>query len=266
MERYQVKIAYDGTSFQGFQRQGSHRTVQGVLEEALNQLGWQGRTILYAGRTDTGVHAAGQVIAFDLEWNHSTTELGKALNARLPEDTTARDVRIASPNFHPRYDALGRTYRYRIYCQEERDPLRERYAWRVWPAPHGDLLEQAARTVKGTHDFAAFGSPMKPGGSTVRTVYGAGWEQAGDEWRFEVTANAFLYRMVRRLVFIQIQAGLGLVSVEKIASALEKPARLKPGLAKPNGLVLENVYYAENGLMPEGLTKPLTASGEEDCG
>lgn len=266
MERYQVMIAYDGTSFQGFQRQGSHRTVQGVVEEALRQLGWHERTILYAGRTDTGVHAAGQVIAFDLEWEHSLEELGRALNAGLPEDAAVREVRNASQDFHPRFDALARTYRYRIYCQPERNPLRERYAWRVWPRPLGDLLEQAAKTVEGTHDFAAFGSPLKPGGSTIRTVYAARWEQADDEWRFEVTANAFLYRMVRRLVFIQVQAGLERISIEAVAKALQSPARLKPGVAKPNGLVLEHVYYAGDRLMPEGLTQPLTASGEEDCG
>lgn len=267
MERYQVKIAYDGTNFQGFQRQGSRRTVQGVIENALRSLDWQQRAILYAGRTDTGVHAAGQVIAFDLEWAHSPEDLGKALNAALPEDVAVLEVKIASCDFHPRYAALARRYRYRLYCQPERDPLRERYAWRVWPAPNGDLLQQAAAVLEGAHDFAAFGSPLKRGGSTLRTVYRARWEQTGgDEWRFEVTGNAFLYRMVRRMVFLQVQVGQGQLSVDALAAALQSPGPLKPGLAKPNGLTLERVYYSEERISPEGFAQPLIASGEEDCG
>lgn len=266
MERYQVKIAYDGTNFQGFQRQGSRRTVQSVVEEALRSLNWQQRAILYAGRTDTGVHAAGQVIAFDLDWAHTPNDLGRALNANLPEDVAVREVTIASSNFHPRYAALARCYRYRLYCQAERDPLRGRYAWRVYPPPDGDLLGQAARTVAGTHDFASFGSPLSPGGSTVRTVFSAKWEQAGDEWRFEIVANAFLYRMVRRIVFLQVQVGQQRLSIDALAAALQAPAPLKPGLACPGGLVLERVYYSLDRLLPEGLAKPLNASGEEDCG
>ncbi len=266
MERYQVKIAYDGTNFQGFQRQGSRRTVQSVIEVALRSLSWQQRAILYAGRTDSGVHAAGQVIAFDLDWAHSPEDLGEALNARLPEDVAAREVKVTVSDFHPRYAALARCYRYRLYCQAERDPLRERFAWRVWPAPQGGLLWQAAEVLEGAHDFAAFGSPLTKGGSTLRTVYQAFWQQAGDEWSFEVTANAFLYRMVRRMVFLQVQVGQQRLSVEELASALRLPAPLKPGLAKPNGLILERVFFAEDRILPEGLAKPLIASGEEDCG
>ena len=266
MEHYQVNIAYDGTDFQGFQRQGSRRTVQSVVEGALRQLGWQDRVILYAGRTDTGVHAAGQVIAFDLQWEHTPEELGQALNAHLPKDVAVQGVKVASCDFHPRYDALARTYRYRLYCQAKPDPLRERYAGRVWPEVQANLLQSAARSVEGTHDFAAFGSPLKPGGSTIRVVYKAGWQQAGDEWIFEVTANAFLYRMVRRLVFLQVQVAQRRLSLDALANALENPTPLIPGLAKPNGLVLERVIYAEDRLIPEGLEQPLSASGEEDCG
>ncbi len=266
MERYQVNIAYDGTEFQGFQRQGSRRTVQSVVEGALRQLNWQGQTILYAGRTDTGVHAAGQVIAFDLQWEHSPAELGQALNANLPEDVVVHEVHLARGDFHPRYDALARCYRYRLYCQPARDPLRERFAWRVWPEVQGDLLQEAARAIEGAHDFASFGSPLKPGGSTQRVVFEATWEQAGDEWTFAVTANAFLYRMVRRLVFLQVRVGLQRLSIEELKAALQTPSILTPGLAKSNGLVLERVIFTENRQIPEGLNQPLSASGEEDCG
>jgi len=253
MERYQVKIAYDGTNFQGFQKQGSRRTVQGVIENVLRSLNWQQQAILYAGRTDTGVHASAQVIAFDLEWTHSPEDLGNALNAGLPDDVAVREIKIAASDFHPRYAALARCYRYRLYCQAVRDPLRERYAWRVWPAPDGELLQQAACALEGTHDFAAFGSPLKPGGHTVRTIYQAKWEQTGDEWHFEITANAFLYRMVRRIVYLQVQVGQQQLDPITLEAALQTPFTLKPGLASPKGLVLERVVYCKDRLLPEGL-------------
>jgi tRNA pseudouridine38-40 synthase len=267
MERYQVIIAYDGTHFQGFQRQGSSRTVQAEVEAALRALGWQGETILYAGRTDSGVHAFGQVIAFDLEWMHHETELLHALNASLPEDVAAKSARIAGADFHPRYHAAARQYLYRVYCQAGRDPLRDRYAWRVWQPVQAGLLHQAAACLAGTHDFAAFGSPLRPGGSTIRTVFRAIWQPVEeDEWIFRISANAFLYRMVRRLVFLQVLVGQKKLSVDQFSAAFQIPQPLIPGLAKPNGLFLERVYYTDDGLKPEGFIETLSASGEEDCG
>jgi len=266
MAHYQVIIAYDGTNFQGFQRQGSSRTVQAEIETALRQLGWQGSTILYAGRTDTGVHASGQVISFDLEWAHPLETLKKALNGHLPADIAARQVTPAAADFHPRFNASARRYRYRLFCQPDRDPLRERYAWRVWPQVNGDLLIQAAACLPGTHDFSAFGSPLKPGGTTIRTILDAEWAQQEDGWSFSVTANAFLYRMVRRLVFLQVRVGQQRLSLEKFASALRSPSPLTPGLAKPTGLVLEEVFYSKDGLINQGLYQTLIASGDEDSG
>ena len=193
MARYQVILTYDGTDFLGFQRQGnSLRTVQGVVEDALRKLGWNESTIFAAGRTDTGVHATGQVIAFDLAWAHGERDLQSALNANLPYDVAARAVRQVSSRFHPRYDALWRHYRYRLFCQQVREPLRERYAWRVRPSPAVTLLEQAAGYLVGVHDFAAFGAPPRPEGTTIREVKRAVWQFDGDELAFDIIANAFL--------------------------------------------------------------------------
>lgn len=267
MEHYQVILAYDGTNFQGFQRQGSSRTVQSEVEHALNQLGWQGRSILFAGRTDTGVHASGQVVTFELDWVHSEEKLLRALNANLPEDVAIQRVQTVPPQFHPRFDALARQYRYRLFCQKERDPLRERFAGRVWPEIDGALLQKAADLFIGSHDFAAFGSPMKPGGSTVRTVFQAGWQTESEGiWSFQVIANAFLYRMVRRLVFIQVRVGQQRLSCEDIAAAISTQTPLVAGLAKPSGLTLENVYYDESELKAERVKITASASGEEDSG
>lgn len=268
MERYQVILAYDGTEFQGFQRQQGTRTVQGVIEAALRQLGWSGRSILSAGRTDAGVHAAGQVIAFDLDWKHSPETLGRALNACLPQDVAVKAVRATAPDFHPRYDAVARCYHYRIYCQPARDPLRMRYAWQVEPPVDDRRLQEAADLLIGTHDFAAFGAPPKKGGRTVRTVYQANWRTGHqpDERVFSVTGNAFLYHMVRRMVYLQVQVARGQLSLDALAEELASPQVLHPGIAPANGLILERVIYPSDGEKPEGLRKTLAASGENGSG
>jgi tRNA pseudouridine38-40 synthase len=247
--RYQVILAYDGTEFSGFQRQANARTVQGVVEQALRQLNWQGRAILSAGRTDTGVHAAGQVIAFDLDWAHSQEDLLHALNAHLPDDAAARWVSLAPPGFHPRFAARARRYCYHIFCDPLRDPLRERYAWRVWPAAQLDLLQQSAGALVGTHDFAAFGTPQRAAGSTKRTVLSAEWKLEGTGLVFAIVANAFLYHMVRHLVSLQIEIGQGRSSVEVIRKYLqgEMPSPVQ-GLAPPQGLVLVEVEYPAGDL------------------
>jgi len=252
MARYQIILAYDGTGFFGSQRQGTTRTVQVELERALTRIGWTGRSIQLAGRTDSGVHASGQVAAFDLDWRHPLDNLQRALNANLPEDMAVHGLQSAPDGFHPRFDALSRRYRYRLFCREERDPLRERFGWRVFPA--ATHLEDLAGIWLGTHDFAAFGSPATPKGSTVRTVFSAAWKRKGDEWTFEIEADAFLYRMVRRLVYVQVAVGQGRADAADLAKALEddlrirQPARsrIPAGLALPNGLSLVEVKY--NGL------------------
>lgn len=249
MARYQVILAYDGTGFVGSQRQAKSRTVQGEFEKALRKLGWSGRSVLLAGRTDTGVHAAGQVVAFDFDWKHADVDLLRALNANLPADMAARDARITSPGFHPRFDATSRCYCYRLFCQPVRDPLREKFAWRVWPEVDGKALKDAAPLFVGQHDFASYGTPPRAGSSTVRTVMNSSWQAKEDEWRFEVQANAFLYRMVRRLVFVQVALAQGKISVEAVARSLAGQAEglerseLPSGLAPAYGLTLVEVTY-----------------------
>ena len=244
MARYQVILAYDGTGFTGSQRQANSRTVQGELEKALHNLGWSDRSVLMAGRTDTGVHATGQVAVFDFEWAHSADKLLWALNADLPSDLVIRSLRPASADFHPRFDAASREYRYRVFFEPIRDPLREKFLWRTWPAVDGDALKRNASIFLGTHDFAAIGSRTTPKGTTVRTLTKAEWKKMPDgEWQFEVRADAFLYRMVRRLVFVQVSVAQGKCSVEKVQHALSKQGKLLAGLAPAKGLTLVEVTY-----------------------
>src|SRR5512137_2997488 len=175
MARYQIIVAYDGTGFFGSQRQGRTRTVQSEIEKALREIGWNGRSILLAGRTDTGVHASGQVAAFDLEWEHTPGKLLKAINSHLPGDLVVREIGQVASSFHPRFDATARTYRYHLFSGELRDPLRERYAWRVWPAVGDPTF--LAEIWLGSHDFSSFGSPTSSLGSTRRSVKHCEWKQ-----------------------------------------------------------------------------------------
>ncbi len=253
MARYQIILTYDGTKFLGSQRQASSRTVQGELEGALRNIGWDGKSVYLAGRTDTGTHATGQVAAVDLDWGHGLKDLHKALNSHLPKDLAVREVNVVPSSFHPRFDATSRSYRYRLYCAEVREPLRERYAWRVWP-PVTDLSRFASIWC-GKHDFGAFGSSPSPKGTTVRTVFSAKWTNLGDEWIFDIQADAFLYRMVRKLVYVQVIAGQGRLPVEVLIKALrhvpgklrsvreQTQGRIPANLAPACGLTLVEVRY-----------------------
>ena len=243
MTRYHLILAYDGARLEGSQRQAEKRTVQGELEKALRTIGWTGRSVLIAGRTDSGVHAEGQSVALDLEWPHGPDRLRAALNAALPPDLAVRVVREANSDFHPRFDATSRCYRYRLFCDPVRDPVRERYSWRVWPGVDGRILQSVSHHLQGTRDFAAFGSPMSRGGSTIRTVSLSVWTMTGGEWQYLVQADAFLYRMVRRLVFVQVAVAQGRLPVEQVRQALESQTRLPAGLAPAHGLSLMEVTY-----------------------
>lgn len=248
MAHYQVKIAYDGSEFFGFQRQGETRTVQLEIENALRKIGWDGQSITAAGRTDTGVHASGQEIAFDFEWKHSEEVLKKALNANLPEDVAVHAVKVANEGFHPRFEAISRCYHYRIYCQPTRDPLRDRYAWRVWPPVSFQDLQLAAKELIGTHNFAAFGLPPKKGGNTIRTIFEANWVCNHEEFLFNVKANAFLYHMVRKIVFLQVKIAQGIWTLDKLHDGIHHQVDQLPGLAIPNGLELVQVQYQNNNI------------------
>ena len=263
MARYQVILAYDGSGFSGSQRQAASRTAQGELESALRKVGWSGKSVIMAGRTDTGVHATGQVAAFDFdEWTHPPQRLLQAVNAKLPSDLAVRNLRIAPAEFHPRFDAISRMYRYRLFCEPIRDPLREKFAWRVHPPVDGDALKRNAELFLGTHDFAAFGSPVSEKGTTVRTVTNSEWRRKLDgEWQFEVRADAFLYRMVRRLVFVQVSLAQGKVPVSEVRRALKGRGRLPAGLAPAHGLTLVEVEYGSFGKI---LKKRRDESATED--
>jgi tRNA pseudouridine38-40 synthase len=246
MVRYKITLAYDGTNFAGSQKQANSRTVQGDLEKALQQIGWNGTSVLMAGRTDAGVHATGQVCAFDFEeWKLNSEKLLNAINARLPNDVAVKKLQRVVSEFHPRFDASSRTYRYKLFYNPIRDPLREKFSWHVWAKFDPDALKKNEVLFLGKHNFSAFGSKTSPEGTTVRTITKCQWKKKPQgEWQFEVRADAFLYRMVRRMVFVQVALAQGKCSVKDVQHALlTQQGKLPSGLAPAHGLSLIEVKY-----------------------
>ncbi len=245
MELYQVTLAYDGTDFKGYQRQKDVRTVQNELEQALNRLGWSEHSILSAGRTDAGVHAEGQVVAFQLDWQHTLGELQRALNDLLPADISVLNVETACDDFHPRFDANQRRYRYQIYFSRVINPLRDRYYWRVWPKPEEELLEKAGKLFEGTHDLKRFGKPPDERTPTIRTINSIEWKWLNDKESvfFNISAKAYLYHMVRRIVYVLIRVGQNRISLQDLEESINNRIDLPAGIAPANGLILERIIY-----------------------
>jgi len=243
MALYQLKIEYDGTDFLGFQKQGKGRTVQAEIETALQEMGWKGRGIQSAGRTDTGVHASGQVISFEFETSLTKEMLQKALNALLPADVAIEDIQFAPKGFHPRFSAKARRYVYRLYCREQRNPLMDRFTWHVWPVVDFNLLKDCATMLIGEHDFRAFGKPPREVSGSIRKILAAAWKRYEGGYRFEVTGNAFLYHMVRRMVFLQVRVAQRRITIQDLQSAINGDLSIKPGIAPARGLELREIVY-----------------------
>ena len=246
MQRFRARLAYDGTAYRGFQRQASGTpTIQGAVEAALNRIGSRQVTVLGAGRTDAGVHASGQVIAFDMAWRHPVSDLLRALNATLPIDIALQDLEPVAASFHPRHDARSRTYVYRFYQRRIRNPLWARTHWQL-PVPL-DLtaMQQAAALMVGEHDFSTFGQPPRPGGSPIRRVTQSVLACCEDDTgTYTITANAFLQRMVRSMMGTLVEVGRGAMTVEHCQAALLAANRSLSGpSAPPQGLTLAAVKY-----------------------
>ena len=237
--RFRARVEYDGTDFFGFQAQPGVRTVQGELEAALARLSnGERRPVDGAGRTDAGVHAAGQVIAFTYAGRLAAAELGRALDAHLPPDVAIRDVRPAPAGFHPRYAARYREYRYSVW-NGPRSPLRERQALGVRVPLDTAAMARAGSVLVGRHDFSAFGAADR---SPVRTVHSVRVRRDGSLVTIDVRADAFLRGMVRRIVAVLLEAGRGKMDETAVREALaaRRPA-LDGATAPAKGLCLRSV-------------------------
>jgi tRNA pseudouridine38-40 synthase len=237
--RFRATVEYDGTEFAGFQLQREARTIQGELEAALARLsGGIRQPVMGAGRTDAGVHATGQVIAFTYPGSLSVEDLTVALNGNLPPDVAIRDVRRAPAGFNPRYAARYREYRYSIW-NGPRSPLRERMAH--WVRADLDLaaMARAATALEGRHDFSAFGGADP---QPVRTVHRIRVRRTGSLVTIDVRADAFLRGMVRRLVAALLAVGMGKLEASAMGSLLTAGTPALEGAAAPaKGLCLRRV-------------------------
>lgn len=246
--RYRAIVAYDGTAYDGFQRQKQDNTIQGTLETAIRTVTGQTATVIGAGRTDAGVHAVGQVIAFDVVWPHEPHKLLKALNANLPDDIALQDIR-EQQGFHPRFDAVSRRYRYTVVEALCPQPLLRHRVWRVPEPLDLEAMQTVADALVGQHDFASFGHPPQ-GSNTVRTVYTSRWMRSPESYGallvYTIEANAFLHHMVRRIVGTLVDVGRRRTTVEGALSIFNNRdiAQAKT-LAPAGGLILEAVRYNE---------------------
>ena len=258
-------IAYDGTDFHGFQYQVGVPTIQGALEDALLAFTNAQVRVVGAGRTDAGVHARGQVIATQVPWRHSVADLQRAWNAHLPAAVVLLKANQAPAQFHPRFSARSRTYRYTVYVPNalggehavRRMPLVERFAYYEQRPLNLEAMQQAADCLLGEHDFQTFGQPPQ-GDNTKRQVLQAQWQKVTTDLPsvvdevtvtqlvFTVTANAFLRNMVRNLVGSLLKVGRGEWAPEELRLALQACDRSRSAPpAPPNGLVLEAVDYPQ---------------------
>ena len=245
--RIRLTLAYDGTSYHGFQSQVNGLAVQDVLEKALAELFGHPIRIMGASRTDAGVHAEGNVAVFDEVTRIPPDKIAFALNARLPEDIRViRSDRVAD-DFHPRFQRTVKTYEYRMLNKTFPDPLTRNTETHIYYALDDKKMDRAAKELIGTHDFLSFCSAGYSAKTTVREIYAANVRREGDRVIFRITGSGFLYNMVRILAGTLIEIGEGLRPEDDIPRILAAKDRAEAGpTAIPKGLVLISIDYPDS--------------------
>ena len=243
MPNYKLTLQYDGTDYNGWQRQPDLPTVQGVLEEALARVASLESPLYAAGRTDAGVHARGQVVNFHGSIKPAPDGLPAALNAFLPHDVVVQACEVVEEGFNARHSALAREYKYFIYCGVYPSPFNRRYTLHYPDKLDMGDMGDALRIIEGKHDFAAF-SRREEGRSSVREVHEVELLLSGETMAIRVKANAFVWMMMRMLCGSLLEVGRGKWSVERFGEVLKGGDNLESGPAlPPRGLFLEEVYY-----------------------
>lgn len=245
MRNFKIILQYEGTRYQGWQRQeSSENTIQGKLEALLSKMCGHRVEVQGSGRTDAGVHAAGQVANAHLETKKSAQEILLYMNSYLPEDIAVIAVEEVHERFHSRLNAKGKTYLYRVINSALPHVFERKFTYRVEEKLDIDAMKEAAGLLCGTHDFAAFTSAKKSKKSTVRTIEDIRIEEQDDEIRFYFTGNGFLFHMVRILMGTLLEVGLGKRSALDMPEILTSKKRERAGaLAPAKGLSLLEVRY-----------------------
>ena len=244
MRNIKLTIEYDGTSYGGWQKQKNNRTIQQCIEEAIKLLTGEDVELIGSSRTDAGVHAKGMIANFITNSQIPADKFREAINTKLPDDIGIIKSEEVDRNFHSRYDSKGKTYFYTLVNRYEKVCIGRNYVYQVRDELNYNLMKEAAKYFLGKHDFKAFktnGSSVK---TSVRTINGLELELKGDVIKIFVSADGFLYNMVRIIVGTLIEVGKGKIKPEDIESIIKNGDRSKAGpCVPPNGLVLEKVFY-----------------------
>lgn len=245
MRNIKLTLAYDGTAYHGYQRQANAMTIQQLVEERLAKLFGHPLKINGSARTDTGVHAYGQVVSFFTQATIPAERIPLATRGLLPADVVVIDASDQTPEFHARRSAKSKIYRYRLLNRRLANPFERNYAWHLISPLDIGLMHQAAQAVVGTHDFSAFHAAGGPPVSPVRTIMAASCRQAGDDIiELEFWGNGFLYHMVRNIVGTLVAVGQHRLTPDGFAAILAGRDRRAAGMtAPPQGLYLIEVKY-----------------------
>lgn len=249
MRRIRLVVAYDGTDYCGWQIQPNGITIEEVLNTTLKKLTGEDIHVIGASRTDSGVHALGNVAVFDTDSPIPPERMAYALNRKLPEDIVIVKSDEVPPNWHPRYqDRVSKTYEYHIYNAPVPDPMKRRYSTFVSFPMDADKMREGAAYLTGEHDFVSFCNIRTNVENTVRTIDEIVIENSGSDITIRVTGNGFLYNMVRIIAGTLIRVGRGFYTPGKVKEILEARQRTEAGVtAPPEGLTLLRIEYEEEG-------------------
>lgn len=239
-----LTVAYDGGAYHGFQRQNNALAVQNILEEKLALVFGQSISLVSSGRTDTGVHAIGQVISFVTNCSIPIDRVVRAANSYLPDDIVVTSAEVVPESFHARYSAISKTYLYRIQQGETLNPFLRNYTWYLRNPLDINKMRAALQIIEGTHDFSAFQAAGSVKMNPLRTIYQAECQVVGDILEFTFFGNGFLYHMVRNIMGTIVNVGKGKTTIDNFSSILAGRDRTKAGATAPaQGLYLKEVNY-----------------------
>ena len=245
MSTVKLVLEYDGTCYAGWQRQPDHPTIQDAVEQAIHQVSQATVSVIGAGRTDSGVHALGQVASFRTDRNWSASDWMRALNAVLPKDISVRSSALMDDNFHAQHDARGKLYTYRILHRQARPTIDRAFLWHIYRPLNEAAMRQAASTLIGSRDFSSFEGSLTDNTNPICHLQRLAVINHDDQIHIEAYADRFLKHMVRAMVGTLVEVGLGKRAPDSLIRVLQARDRSAAGqTAPPHGLYLMRVDYA----------------------